>query len=211
MFVLVFVLMLVAGFVVIVMVIVIRHAIADGATGRTAQAGTYGASGRAADATPHHLTAGCAKATANGGFGFFAILRAHCATCCTTDAGTDGSTGATANRLADHTAQSATQASAHGGIGGFPGKDRWCYGKSKCKYSNYFSHFVNLKGCTALESVRCEKCGQRAFQVHRRKSTHRAESSTACRVRCSAICSCQLCDSLPPELQIPMRTKPDFL
>lgn len=141
----VFVLMFVAGLVVIVMVIVIGQVIADGATGRTAQARTDGAPGRAADVTPHHLTAYRAKPTTNGSLGFFAIFRAHCAACCATDAGADRSTGATANCLADHTAQGATEASAHCGIGRFPGKNPGYYGQRECKYSDYFAHFVFLK------------------------------------------------------------------
>jgi hypothetical protein len=114
------------------MAVVIRQAIADSATSRTTQAGTHGTAGSAADAATDYLAACGAKPTANRGFGFLAILRAHRATGRAPDTGADRSAGTTANRLADDTAQGTTQATTYGGGGCFPGKNAWCNGQGQC-------------------------------------------------------------------------------
>ena len=107
--------------VVVVVAVTVTELVAEGAAGAAAESCTDQAAGGAAHLPADDLAASCAQATADGGFGFLAVLGRHRTACRAANAGADRGTRTTTNGLTDHTPQSSADTTADRGVGGFAG------------------------------------------------------------------------------------------
>ena len=103
--------------IIVVIAVVVGVMVAQRAAGTATQGRADQATGGAAHLVADHLAAGCAQATADGGFRLVAVAGTDRATGRTADTATNGGAGAATDRLADDRTQYPAQGATDAGTG----------------------------------------------------------------------------------------------